>query len=71
MIVEAKKMTNGFFIPMVDELKKINKKHFLIKIEIVDYQADQLESKHKLGYLSKPVTSNEFSSWENEQVWGD
>ena len=71
MIVEAKKMTNGFFVPMVDELKKINKKQFLIKIEIVDYQTDQLESKHKLGYLSKPVTSNEFSSWENEQVWGD
>jgi hypothetical protein len=71
MIVEAKKMTNGFFIPMVDELKKIDKKQFLIKIEIVDCQADQLESKHKLGYLSKPVTSNEFSSWENEQVWGD
>jgi len=71
MIVEAKKMTNVFFIPMVDELKKINKKQFLIKIEIVDYQTDQLESKHKLGYLSKPVTSNEFSSWENEQVWGD
>jgi len=71
MIVEAKKMTNCFFIPMVDELKKINKKQFLIKIEIVDYQTDQLESKHKLGYLSKPVTSNKFSPWENEQVWGD
>jgi len=56
MIVEAKKMTNGFFIPMLDELKKIDKKQFLIKIQIVDYQADQLESKHKLGYLSKKLT---------------
>jgi len=71
MIVQAKKISNGFFIPMIEELKKINKEQILIKFEIIDSQIDQLETKHKLGYLSKPVTSNEFSHWENEQVWGE
>ena len=71
MIIEAKKISNGFFIPMVEELKKINKEQILIKLEIIGSQIDQMEAKHKLGYLSQPVTSTEFGHWENEQVWGD
>jgi len=71
MIVEARKISNGFFIPMVKELEKINKEQFLIRFEIIDSQIEQMETKHRLGYSSQPVASNEFSHWENEQVWGD
>jgi hypothetical protein len=71
MIVEAKKISNGFFIPMVEELEKINKEQISIRVEIIDSQIDQMEAKHQLGYLSQPVASNEFNHWENEQVWGD
>lgn len=31
----------------------------------------QLESRHRAGYRKKPVSKNEVTEWENEQVWGD
>ena len=31
----------------------------------------QLESKHREGYMRKPVKRGEVSDWESEQVWGD
>jgi metal-responsive CopG/Arc/MetJ family transcriptional regulator len=31
----------------------------------------RLEAKHRRGYSKKPVKEDEFSDWENEQVWGD
>ena len=37
MIVEARKVTNGFLLPMVDELTRFNKNE-LIKMEFVDNQ---------------------------------
>jgi hypothetical protein len=71
MIVKAKKVSNGFFIPMVEGLQHIKNKQILIKIDIIDGQIDQMEARHKSGYLNYPVQSDEFSSWESEQVWGD
>ena len=35
------------------------------------YSTEQLEQKHKKGYERHPVTADEFSVWEVEQVWGD
>jgi metal-responsive CopG/Arc/MetJ family transcriptional regulator len=31
----------------------------------------RLEEKHRLGYLKKPVTENEFGNWESLQAWGE
>jgi hypothetical protein len=62
---------NGFFIPMTEELKRIQKEHILINIELIDMTSDKLEKKHKQGYLQHPVKPEEVSDWENEQVWCD
>jgi len=33
-------------------------------------RVEELERKHKEGYMRKPVGKGEFSVWEEEQVWG-
>lgn len=35
------------------------------------YNLEQLELKHRKGYEKRPVSSDEFSIWEEEQTWGD
>ena len=35
------------------------------------YNLEQLERKHRQGYGRHPVTTDEFSVWETEQIWGD
>ena len=35
------------------------------------YNLEQLERKHRQGYVQHPVTAEEFSVWEREQAWGD
>lgn len=35
------------------------------------FRAEQLETRHRLGYERHPVHSDEFSDWETEQAWGD
>jgi metal-responsive CopG/Arc/MetJ family transcriptional regulator len=35
------------------------------------YNIEQLERKHRKGYELQPITTDEFSVWENEQTWGD
>jgi len=32
---------------------------------------NQLEKKHKKGYVQHPADKTEFSVWESEQEWGD
>lgn len=34
-------------------------------------KAAQMENAHKAGYEKLPVTSEEFSVWEDEQDWGE
>ena len=34
------------------------------------YNTKRLEEQHKAGHEKLPVTDNEFSVWEEEQVWG-
>jgi len=31
----------------------------------------RLEDRHKKGYAAHPAKKNEFSAWDDEQVWGD
>ncbi len=38
---------------------------------INNYKREQLELKHKEGYLRYPVTPDEFINWEDEQAWSD
>mgnify|MGYP001576256964 CR=1 FL=1 len=35
------------------------------------HRVELLERKHRKGYERQPVASDEFSTWENEQAWGD
>ncbi|MBN4054493.1 ribbon-helix-helix protein, CopG family [Nitrospira defluvii] len=38
---------------------------------ISNYNMQKLEKKHRKGYQTHPVQSNEFDVWGNEQVWGE
>jgi hypothetical protein len=69
MIVEAQKVENGLFIPMIDQFKDIKQSKILVDIEFIEQNQKELERKHKEGYLLKPVEPGEFSDWEDEQVW--
>ena len=69
MIVEAQKVENGLFIPMIDQFKKIKPGRILVEIEVVEQNQKDLERKHREGYLLNPVEPEEFSDWEDEQVW--
>ena len=40
-----------------------------LKQAISNYNIQRLEKKHRRGYLSHPVQSDEFDVWENEQIW--
>jgi metal-responsive CopG/Arc/MetJ family transcriptional regulator len=35
------------------------------------YQAKQLETRHRRGYERFPTGKQEFEVWEKEQVWGE
>ena len=35
------------------------------------YSLEQLERKHREGYMRRPVDTDEFSVWKQEQAWGD
>jgi metal-responsive CopG/Arc/MetJ family transcriptional regulator len=42
-----------------------------LKEALARYDIEQLEHKHRQGYRKFPVSNDEFSVWETEQVWGD
>lgn len=42
-----------------------------LRTALAGYRTRKLEKKHRDGYLSQPVGSDEFSGWESEQDWGD
>lgn len=69
MIVEAQKVKNGLFIPMMGNFKNTKQEKIMVEIELIDPNQGELERKHKAGYLKNPVRIDEFSDWENEQVW--
>ena len=59
----------------VDRIAKelqINRSAFTreaLKAALNNYKIRELESKHRQGYKKHPVTEDEFSVWESEQVW--
>jgi hypothetical protein len=69
MIVEAQKVKNGLFIPMIDQFKNIKQDKILVEIQLIEKNLEELERKHREGYLLNPVKPGEFSDWEDEQVW--
>jgi hypothetical protein len=69
MIVEAQRVKNGLFIPMIDQFKKIKQSKVLVEIELIEQNQKELERKHREGYLLKPVEPGEFGDWEDEQAW--
>ena len=69
MIVEAQKVKNGLFIPMIDQFKNIKQDKILVEIQLIEQNQEELERKHREGYLLNPVKPGEFSDWEDEQVW--
>jgi hypothetical protein len=69
MIVEAQKVEDGLFIPMIEQFKKIKQGKILVEIELIEQNQKELERKHREGYLLKPVEPGEFNDWEDEQVW--
>jgi len=64
MLVEAKKVKDGFFIPMLDQLKNVQKEYVLVNIELVEAKVGGLEKKHRNGYLKHPVAPGEFDDLE-------
>ena len=61
MIVEAQKVENGLFIPLIDQFKRIKQGKILVEIELIEQDQKELEKKHKEGYLLKPVEPDELS----------
>jgi metal-responsive CopG/Arc/MetJ family transcriptional regulator len=42
-----------------------------LQLALQQQRIKELEEKHRQGYLNHPVGEEEFSVWEDEQVWGD
>lgn len=42
-----------------------------LKTALARVRIQELEDKHREGYLHKPVKPEAFEDWENEQVWVD
>jgi metal-responsive CopG/Arc/MetJ family transcriptional regulator len=42
-----------------------------LRAAIKQFEARQLEEKHRRGYNRRPVKKGEFSPWEREQAWGN
>ena len=38
---------------------------------LAKYEIKEMEQRHVEGYKQHPVNLDEFSIWEDEQVWGD
>ncbi len=65
---------------LLKELDQIIKKtkesrSAIIRNAILSYlrqrRITEMEEKHKKGYEKNPIREDEFSVWEDEQVWGN
>lgn len=63
-------------VKMVDRVSKdlhISRSAFTRKAlrdALVRCAIEKLEHKHRRGYEQYPVSADEFSAWDSEQVWG-
>jgi len=69
MIVEAKRIDNGYVIPLIDELKKYHNEKIFIKIEVIEQSQEKEKtinisqpelSGHENTYLSNNENTNKF-----------
>jgi len=61
-------------VDKISKLLKTNRSAFTRKAlrdALYSYKVEQMEQLHKEGYKNYPVSTEEFSIWENEQVWED
>lgn len=42
-----------------------------LRAALAKLEVQAKEQQHREGYLRQPVSSGEFSDWEDEQVWVD
>jgi metal-responsive CopG/Arc/MetJ family transcriptional regulator len=42
-----------------------------LRAALVRVGRQEMERRHREGYMRKPVQTGEFSDWEDEQVWVD
>jgi metal-responsive CopG/Arc/MetJ family transcriptional regulator len=42
-----------------------------VRFYLEKLKINELEQKHRDGYMKHPVKPNEFDIWEDEQVWGN
>jgi CopG family transcriptional regulator / antitoxin EndoAI len=42
-----------------------------LRLALASIHTRELERRHREGYARKPVSKQEFSIWEGEQVWAD
>lgn len=42
-----------------------------LRAALAKLEVQSKEQQHREGYLRQPVSSGEFSDWEDEQVWVD
>jgi hypothetical protein len=42
-----------------------------LRAALARVERQEMERRHREGYMRKPVQTGEFSDWEDEQVWVD
>ncbi|TAJ08743.1 MAG: ribbon-helix-helix protein, CopG family [Nitrospirae bacterium] len=42
-----------------------------LRSELERLRVQELERKHREGYIKRPPKKGEFDAWEREQVWAD
>lgn len=42
-----------------------------LRLALARFKEKEMERKHRQGYMNKPAKPDEFSDWEDEQVWID
>jgi metal-responsive CopG/Arc/MetJ family transcriptional regulator len=40
-----------------------------LRAALAQVRRQAMEQQHQAGYSRQPVTPDEFSDWENEQIW--
>ncbi len=42
-----------------------------LRLALKNFRQSKLETRHRQGYQTLPLSEGEFDDWEDEQVWGD
>jgi len=61
-------------LDMMTKTLNITRSAFLqyaLQLALQRQQTKELEEQHRQGYLTHPVSADEFCDWEDEQEWGN